>query len=438
MKIFQIGYNKCGTQLLHQMLMQLGYDSIFYDNGKLARTMLTNFVNGDPLLKGYEKYDAYVCMEDVCTNLYAHRLFYKLLDEQYPGSKFILNVRNVDNWVQSRIRQSGYLVAYMWATGIMMAPEVIEKWKKSWHTHTDEVHKYFGDRLNKDLLVFNSEKDDPQKIFEFLMDIKKVWDQYLEIYNKYIHRFHPFPKTHNDNNILENIDVYAVYIPQRLEHIKKTLDDFGCNYTLLEALTKEQLTTEDYQKLSTTYMVGPNVFPCFICKGLNAHFRIYRKYSKLAVHLSYISCIQHALESSANNYVVIFEDDIYFDNIDQQGLVKYIKEFEEKEYDVLYLGFCYCKDGDNLKPSPNSCIIELPKNQSISCKHAILYRKSYLKTMFKHLLPLYCASDVLFNHINLNMKAKVGIPDRALVFQDRERFKSVNHHGTELELSLFN
>lgn len=434
MKIFQIGYNKCGTGILHQTLLQLGYESIFYDNGKLARTMLTNFVNEEPLLKGYEKYDAYVCMEDVCTNLYAHRLFYKILDEQYPGSKFILNVRNVDNWVQNRVRQPGYLVAYMWATGIMMAPEVIEKWKRSWHKHIEDVHKYFGDRVNKDLLVYNVEKDDPQKIFEFLMDRQQIWDRYLEIYNQYVDRFGAYSQNKMDGNI----DVYAVYIPQRLEYIKKTLDDFGFSYTLFQGLTKEQLTTQDYQKLSTTYMVGPNVFPCYICKGLNAHFRIYRKYSKLPVHLSYMSCIQHSLENSEKDYLLIFEDDIYFEGIDMQGLQKYIREFQEKEYDVLYLGFCYCKDGDKLKPSPDSCIIELPKNQSISCKHAILYRKSYLKTMFRNLLPLYCASDVLFNHVNLDLKAKVGIPDRALVFQDRENFQSTNHHGTELELSLFN
>jgi hypothetical protein len=32
--------------------------------------------------------------------------YYKQLDNDYPNSKFILNTRNVDKWIQSRIKHN--------------------------------------------------------------------------------------------------------------------------------------------------------------------------------------------------------------------------------------------------------------------------------------------------------------------------------------------
>jgi hypothetical protein len=105
MKIFQIGFNKCGTRYLYKVLTDLGFKGIYYDHGNLARRMFQNFLNCNRLLDGYEQYDYYGSMDNIYMNLYAHLLLYKELDKQYPGSKFILNTRDVESWIKRRLEE---------------------------------------------------------------------------------------------------------------------------------------------------------------------------------------------------------------------------------------------------------------------------------------------------------------------------------------------
>ena len=442
MKIFQIGFNKCGTRFLHQLFTDQGYKSIYADDGRLARRMFENFLNMDPLLKGYEHYDCFLCMENVAMNLYPHLLFYKLLDQQYPGSKFILNTRNVENWIKSRLNQPGYLTDYMWSTGTTKTAVAVEKWRSLWKRHHEEVKAYFGKRICKDLLIFHVEEEHPIKVYFFLSDKNYVRARFQQLYDGMFQRrisnvgFDLSPSS--SSRFDREVDVYCVAIPDRRQQIEATLQEFGCTQVnFFDGLQKEDITKHDYQKLSTVHFIGPNVAPCNICRYVNAHSSLHGKPTKLAVHLSYISCIHHAVTHSDKDYVLIFEDDIYFD-VTKSELDVYLDEFHEQGYDVMYLGFCYCKKGESLKPASSmERLICLPPNQSISCKHAILYRRSYMKNLLPDLLPLTCPSDSHINHLNIIRRAKVAIPDRGLVFQDRVHFQSLND-SKEPELPLFN
>ena len=60
-----------------------------------------------PLLHGIDQFTFYCDMESdiVChgkvKQLYAY-MYYKILDEQYPNSKFILNIRQLDDWARKQ------------------------------------------------------------------------------------------------------------------------------------------------------------------------------------------------------------------------------------------------------------------------------------------------------------------------------------------------
>jgi hypothetical protein len=137
-------------------------------------------------------------------------------------------------------------------------------------------------------------------------------------------------------------------------------------------------------------------------------------------------------------YVMIFEDDIYFETTYEILFSKYIHEFIQDEYDALYLGYCYCKDGQDLRPTSESKhLIELPPSQSISCLHAVVYKKTYLEKIFSQLLPQVNCTDEQMNHLHIMNHGKIAIPDRALVFQDRERFESLNFARDGGSLALF-
>ena len=171
MKIFQIGFNRCGTRSMHDFFKNQcmdGLKCLHWEGGKLALDMYGNMLGNRKILEGtYEDFDyygdmqAFIRVEEKILLFLAH-LEYKILDEQYPGSKFILNTRSVDGWIGSRMRHYGEDILRI----VYGDSDPEEIWRKQWHLHHEGIVEYFGNR--SDLLVFNIEKDEGQKIAHFL------------------------------------------------------------------------------------------------------------------------------------------------------------------------------------------------------------------------------------------------------------------------------
>jgi hypothetical protein len=179
-KIFQIGFNKCGTKSIHRFLSGNGLRSVHWDGGNLARKIHDNHMDGKPLLQGYEHFDCFTDMEDVDLGLYIPVLYFKELDQQYPGSKFILNVRHIDHWITSRLNHRDYIDVSMRTLG-MDREEVIEHWRSQWHQHIHSVKEFFKNRPD-DLLVF---------------DIETEGDRFIQYMGKFIElKMTEFPHLH--------------------------------------------------------------------------------------------------------------------------------------------------------------------------------------------------------------------------------------------------
>ena len=164
MKIFQIGFNRCGTQSMYNFFSQNGIPSIHNGMGRLAVDIEANRRAGRKLLSGYDQYTFFSDMENVFEGIYAYK-YYRDLDTQYPGSKFILNIRNIDGFIQSRKKLIGYLKIYMHVNK-MTEQEAIKQWRQHFETHIREVTEYFSGR-ESDLLIYDIENDSPSQIAEF-------------------------------------------------------------------------------------------------------------------------------------------------------------------------------------------------------------------------------------------------------------------------------
>lgn len=180
-KIFQIGFNKCGTVSIYNFFENNGLKSIHWGMGMLAFTIKRNDEIGYPLLNGYEHYDCFTDMEDVHKNIFIHLTHFKELDKQYPNSKFILNIRPVDKWINSRIHHPNYLNCHKKITGLD-EDGVIEHWKKQWEDHIESVKEYFKDRPN-DLLVFDIESES-HKLVEFFSNYIEIKSTEFGHHNK--------------------------------------------------------------------------------------------------------------------------------------------------------------------------------------------------------------------------------------------------------------
>lgn len=191
-KIFQIGFNKCGTRTIHNFFSRHGIKSAHWENNKLADTIHKNYYSNLPLLTGIDKYKVYTDMENVHTQIYAHILYYKELDQQYPNSKFILNIRDRDKWIKSRLNHSsGKYLRITMNYHNYTEEQVIDMWINDWENHIRDIKDYFKDRPN-DLLIFNIEEDEVSKLVKFFSpyldlnedfwEIKGVTNQHYKIY----------------------------------------------------------------------------------------------------------------------------------------------------------------------------------------------------------------------------------------------------------------
>jgi len=146
-KIFQIGFNKCGTLSIHDFLVENGIRSVHYLKGELANIIFENHKNGRDLLTGLDEYDAFSDMESLNTDgfQYVANDLYKELHQTYPNAIFILNTRPVDDWINSRLRHGGgsYLDRYRCILD-KTKDEIVDVWRKQYHQHVANVLSYFS------------------------------------------------------------------------------------------------------------------------------------------------------------------------------------------------------------------------------------------------------------------------------------------------------
>lgn len=158
-KVFCIGFHKTGTSSLKEALQTLGY-RVTGPNGVDDPDIASHVYDmADALTK---KYDAF---QD---NPWP--VLFKEMDAKYPGSKFILLLRDSDGWIESLVRHFGSKETPMrtWIYGVGCPEGNEETYIQRFEAHNKEVQDYFQGRPD-DLLVMNlSEGDGWERLCPFL------------------------------------------------------------------------------------------------------------------------------------------------------------------------------------------------------------------------------------------------------------------------------
>ena len=148
-RIFGIGLNKTGTTSFDAAMTILGFQSL-HDGGPEAHDAVKRAIDaGAPLLSNLDqRFDAF---SDI--GLLSRR--FRMLDAQYPGSHFVLTMRPLDVWIDSRRRHVERNIALRevgeYAGTFLVIDE--EKWVREWKHHTQRVRSYFEGRA--DFLEFD-------------------------------------------------------------------------------------------------------------------------------------------------------------------------------------------------------------------------------------------------------------------------------------------
>jgi hypothetical protein len=142
-KVFFIGFNKCATRSFHRFFHECGVRSYHAaDKSDVDDAVVKNLIQGKKALDTVDQYDVYLDTEAI-------RLNFRALDHDYPGSKFILNVRDINQWLLSRLNHAdGTYVQYMNDYhGVNRTwQEWVAIWRREFLEHDQAVSNYFRGR----------------------------------------------------------------------------------------------------------------------------------------------------------------------------------------------------------------------------------------------------------------------------------------------------
>jgi hypothetical protein len=141
-RIFGIGLNKTGTTTFGEALTILGFTSLHFGGDDAHRAVQRAIDEGVPLVTYLDPvYDAF---SDI--GLLSRR--FKMLDQQYPGSRFVLTTRPRADWIDSRRRHVERNLKKQ-ARGEYDGTFLVvdeEKWIDEWEHHHERVRAHFGNR----------------------------------------------------------------------------------------------------------------------------------------------------------------------------------------------------------------------------------------------------------------------------------------------------
>ena len=175
-RVIQIGLNKCATRSLAALFERSGYPAVHYRlpeeaGGAIAATlMLRNRRAGRPLLAGFDDRVLYSDLErnGPRVRIEGWRMF-RRLHADYPGSYFILNYRDREAWIRSRIEHPNYAENYRRNQGLADLDAVAEAWRREYDGHLAGVRRFFADKPAQ-LVEFDLDRDPVERLIAALPD----------------------------------------------------------------------------------------------------------------------------------------------------------------------------------------------------------------------------------------------------------------------------
>jgi hypothetical protein len=179
--MFQIGPNKCATTALYKLFDRSGVPSLHNRGRKYMRQkhqeiaevnpqrrIYDNILRGVPPLDGLDSFSGFFDMEWANAEfLIENYKYFVKFAETYPNSKFILNTRNRNSWLQSKaLHRDGLHLAAACERHGKTALEVISMWENDIDVHTKAVRRYFLDQPER-LLEFDVAKEPIEKLINF-------------------------------------------------------------------------------------------------------------------------------------------------------------------------------------------------------------------------------------------------------------------------------
>ena len=199
-KVVQIGFNKCGTRSLAKLFDDAGYPTIhrkvrkpFRKSQNAARIMKYNLSVGNPVFHGMENYIFFSDLNLLTESemFEGYRKFREIIRD-YPDTIFILNLRDREAWIQSRLRHGHgeYAQRAMKQAQICNLDDLADLWRRHWDEHIADVRAFMTDYPGQ-LIEFNLDADPVEKLTTALSRYGLNPDSWADTGNSRVRRLSP-------------------------------------------------------------------------------------------------------------------------------------------------------------------------------------------------------------------------------------------------------
>lgn len=171
-RVVAIGFNKCGTRSFAELFRKAGHRVIHHKvrdrwpvPRRIGKIMQENLAAGRKVFDSVEDYTFY------CDLIYATKSStfdgasaYREILRDYPDTIFILNLRDREQWITSRLRHGHgeFAKREMAARGLSSMDELTDQWRTEWDAHLADVRGFMADH--------------PAQYIEFDLDSDKAED----------------------------------------------------------------------------------------------------------------------------------------------------------------------------------------------------------------------------------------------------------------------
>lgn len=260
--------------------------------------------------------------------------------------------------------------------------------------------------------------------------IVKLWNQPRRVCSPHVVPLSPVFKDYSPKSVYERfrskfeahgngddgvgVDmVYAIAMPDRLSYIKGKLSDMKTNYKLFHAIKPDDLTKDDYTRMSATFDPRNKM--------------LHKRMTKLPVCLSFFMCYHDAYVHGYDTILVV-EDDIKF-TVSLDRIKQAISEFKKINAEVMFLGYCWANcDKEYAQVTEN--LHRAPRGTQLLCNHALVMKKSFVARYMERPNATYWDNrndHTLSNYLRDNDVFKV-VPKKAYINQNRAEMGSNNEN----------
>lgn len=186
-KVFFLGFNKTATTAFHKLFELSGHTSYHHlVKGKnLTQVMNGNIKNNKPILHNISGGVAYSDLSYFKKNQCIEgNQWYAELHQEYPDAFFILQTRDLEEWIESRSKhkKGRFIKRCMDSYGVQSKDEMREIWRTERQERENQIKRYF--RRNPKFLTFDINHDDINRLIEHLKPDIMLKKEQWKVHNK--------------------------------------------------------------------------------------------------------------------------------------------------------------------------------------------------------------------------------------------------------------